>query len=580
MPHDQGVETTAPHDAGSSMSLNRRMFLAMLGASGAAAALNPRWFALPALGAEAPAVDPAYPLGIASGDPLPDGTVIWTSVDPAADTGSGVSVRWEVAADDSFTAIVASGTEIATAASGHTVHAAVSGLAADGWYHYRFTHGTAVSRPGRLRTAPAPGSSPDRLRFTFSSCQQITSSFYVAHAAMAAEDLDFVVHYGDYIYVSDGGTLTIDDYRGVYRRFKANPYLQELHARYPMVVMWDDGEFVNGIDRTMEPVRFAAARQAWFEFMPVVRPADDPERVHRAFEWGSLVDFTMLDVRSRRDELIDSNDPTTLLPTTDTALPSGAAIFDPDRTCLGPDQKAWLKDRLVTGEYTWRHIGTGYPFVALRLEDYDTPEARANPPEGFHVNGGKYLSTEQWDGYWAERRELMDHLADNEVPNVVVTSGHTHIYFAAGLRPDYDDLEGSPVVAKEFVCGSLTADPDPRSQFFPDLPRADAEAAIHGLETAFLGVNPHIDYIDLLNQGYGLVTFTPTEAVVDLRVIDTFDKDAVAVTKQSYRIGVGELPAFPETVEPPTEPVDPPGTTDVGTAPGATPVPGSASYTG
>ncbi|MBX3284102.1 MAG: alkaline phosphatase D family protein [Actinobacteria bacterium] len=557
------------------MSLNRRMFLALLGA-GAAAALNPRWFARPALGAAAPPVDPAFPLGIASGDPLPDGTVIWTSVDPASDSGAGVAVRWEVAADEAFTTVLASGTETATAAGGHTIHAVVSGLPSDGWFHYRFTAGTNVSRTGRLRTAPAPGSSPDRLRFTFSSCQQTTASYYVAHAAMAAEDLDFVVHYGDYVYVSDDGTITIDDYRGVYRRFKANPYLQELHARYPMVVMWDDGEFVNGIDRTMEPVRFAAARQAWFEMMPVVRPADGSDRVHRAFEWGRLVDFTMLDVRSHRDEAIDSNDPTTLLPTTDTALASGAAIFDPDRTCLGAEQKAWFKERITSGDFTWRHIGHGYPFVALRLEDYDTPEVRANPPAGFHENGGKYLSTEQWDGYWAERRELMDHLADHEVSNVVVTSGHTHIYFVSPLRPDYDDLEGSPVVAKEFVCGSLTADPDPRSQYFPDLPKDEAEAAIHGLESAFLAVNPHVDHIDLLNQGYGLVTFTPTEATVDLRIIDTFDEDAVATTSQSYRIAVGELPTFPSTAEPPVTPAEPP----VAPAPGATPVSGSPRYTG
>jgi len=574
---------TAP--GAESTSLNRRMFLAMLGAAGAAGAtagLGPRWFSLPALAADAPKIDPAYPHGIASGDPLPDGTVLWTRVDPAADLGAGVDVHWEVAADDTFAAILASGNVTTSAASDHTVHAVVDGLAPDGWYSYRFTYGTHVSRTGRLRTAPALGSSPDRLRFAWCSCQQINPSFYVAHAAMAAEDLDFVVHYGDYIYVSDGGTLTLDDYWGVYKRFKENPYLQELHATYPMVVMWDDGEFVNGIDRTMEPVRFAAARQAWFDYQPVVRRTDDPEQIYRAIPWGDLVDFTLLDVRTNRDRLIDSNDQTTLLPTTDTNLPSGAAIFAEGRTCLGPDQKAWLKRRLTEGDFTWRHIGQGYPFIPLRLEDYDTPEARANPPAGFHVNGGKYASTETWDGYWAERRELMDHLVEFNVPNVVITSGHTHIYFAAGLRPDYDDLDHSPIVAREFVCGSLTADPDPRAQYFPALPKAEAEAAIHGLEGAFLGLNPQVDYIDLLNQGYGVVTFTPSEARVDLRVIDTFDEHAVAVTKQSYTVADGELPtAAPGAGEPPstTTPADGSGTT-VPDAPGAAPVSGSPTFTG
>ncbi|HEX2577198.1 MAG TPA: alkaline phosphatase D family protein [Aquihabitans sp.] len=576
------------------MSMNRRAFLALLGAGGAAAALHPRWIDLEAAAAAATPIDPAFPHGIASGDPRPDGSVIWTRVDPAADPGAGVPVTWEVAADASFATILASGTVDALAAGDHTVHVEVAGLGADGWYHYRFAYAGHVSRIGRLRTAPAEGSSPDRLRFAFCSCQQINDSLYVAHAAMAAEDLDFVVHYGDYVYVSDGGTVTLDDYRAVYKRFKANPYLQDLHAALPMVVVWDDGEFVNGVDRTMEPVRFAAARQAWFDFQPVVRRADDPGRIHREIEWGDLVDVTMLDVRSRRDPYIGSNDDTTLLPTTDTALPSGAAIFDPQRTCLGAEQKAWLVDRLLADGFTWRHIGHGYPFVALRLEDYDTPAVRADPPPDFHPNGGKYLSTEQWDGYWAERRELMDLLADNCVENVVVTSGHTHIWFETGLRPDYDDLEGSPVVAREFTCGSLTADPDPRAQYFPGLPKEAAEEAIHGLEAAFLGINPHVGAIDLLNQGYGVVTFTPAEATVDFRVIDTFDVDAVATTSRSYRIGVGELPGPGACSTPPPGPTPPtttPTTTSttapagrglpgVGPAEGARPVPGDPTYTG
>ena len=566
-------------------SLNRRAFLAMLGATGAAAALQPSWFELPAQGADASPLDPAYPHGVAAGDPLPDGSIIWTRVDPATDAGAGVEVAWEVAASEDFASILATGTETATAATDHTLHARVSGLDADGWYFYRFRYRDKTSRTGRLRTAPPEDASPDRLRFAFSSCQQINASYYVAHAAMAAEDLDFVVHYGDYIYVSDGGTITLDDYRGVYRRFKENPYLQDLHAAYPMVVMWDDGEFVNGIDSTMEPARFAAARRAWFEFMPVDRDPDEADRTYREILWGDLATFLMLDVRQYRSKLIDSNDDSGLLPVTDTNLPSGFAIFDEDRTCLGPTQKAWLKDRLANSTQTWRHIGHGYPFVSLRLADYDTPEARANPPAGFHVNGGQYLSTEQWDGYWAERLELMTYLADECVPNVIASSGQTHIYFAAGIRPDIDDLDNSPIVMWEFTCGSLTADPDVRKAYFPNLPTAEAEAAVHSLEAAFLGINPQVDYIDMLNQGYGIITITPTESKVDFRIIDTFDVDAVATTKRSYAIPVGSLPAGTCGNElPPTETTTTtaaPTTTDAtAPAPAAQPVTGAPTYTG
>ncbi|MCU1496463.1 MAG: hypothetical protein JWM47_416 [Acidimicrobiales bacterium] len=569
-------------------SVNRRVFLAMLGATGASAALAPRWFPLRSTAAaagSAPTVDPAYPHGIASGDPRPDGTVIWTRVDPGADTGSGVEVTWEVAATDTFADVLRAGTATADATTDHTLHVSLSGLVADSWFHYRFTYDGHVSRAGRLRTAPPRGSSPDRLRFAFSSCQQINASHYVAHAAMAAEDLDFVVHYGDYVYVSDGGTLTVDDYREVYRRFKADPYLQELHATYPMVVMWDDGEFVNGIDRTLDPARFAAATQAWFEFMPVDRHPDEAARTYREIEWGSLVDFLLLDVRQYRDPAIGSNDDSGILPVTDTALPGGQAIFDADRTCLGADQKAWLKDRLLdsVGSHRWRHIGTGYPFVTLRLGDYDTPEARADPPAGFHVNGGKYITAEQWDGYWAERKELMTFIGDQCIPDVIATSGHTHVYFGAGIQPDYDDLENSPTVLWEFTCGSLTADPDPRAQFFPGMPPAEAEAAIHSLEAAFLGGNPHVDFIDLLHQGYGIITFTPEAVQVDFRIIDTFDEDAVATTNKTYRIPAGSLPTGsvcnpmgepPPTVPPTTVPPRPPA------AQGAEAVPGEPSYTG
>lgn len=494
-----------------------------------------RWFDLAALADVAP-IDPNYPLGVAAGDPRPHGSVIWTKVADPAD-GRGVRVRWEVASDERFRHVVRRGTTKATSATDFTAKVVVDGLRSDRWYHYRFRTDAGTSRSGRLCTAPGPGDRPDRLRFAFSSCQQINDSHYVAHLAMAEETLDFWVTYGDYVYVHDTATLTLDDYRGVYRRFKANPMLQELHARYPVVAMWDDGEFVNGIDRTLDPARFAAASQAWFEYLPVAAPRHEPTRTYREVSWGSLATFLLLDARQYRDPVVDGVAGGPLgLSTIDTNTPAGAGIFAADRTCLGAEQKRWLKRRLRRSRAQWRHIGHGYNFQALRLADYDTPEARANPPAGFHVNGGNYIASDAWDMYWAERREILDFIAAEQVPNVLVTAGHTHIYFAAGLRPDYDDLAGSPTVAHEFVCGSLTADPDLRRAYLPDLPLDQAEAVLRGLETAFLGGNPHIDYIDLVSQGYGVVELTPAAATVDFRVIDTFDRNARASTRASWRI--------------------------------------------
>ena len=536
--------------------LGRRGFLTGLGVAGAAVAKGgPRWFDLAAAVADVPPVDPNYPLGIAAGDPQPHGAMIWTKVADPAD-GAPMSVRWEVARDEAFRHVVRRGRMAASAAADFTVHVGVDGLAPNRWYHYRFRTAAGVSRSGRLRTAPANGADAAKLRFAFSSCQQINDSYYVAHLAMADEDIDFWAHYGDYIYVHDTRTLTLDDYRGVYRRFKANPLLQELHARYPVVAMWDDGEFVNGIDRTLEPARLAAAKQAWFEYQPVRRSRFDPDRTYREITWGRLASFLLLDARQYRDRVVDGVPGGPLgLSTIDTNTPAGAHIFDADRTCLGAAQKQWLKRRLTAtaDRVTWRHVGHGYNFLALRLGDYDTPEARANPRAGFHVNGGNYIASDAWDMYWAERRELMDFLAAQHVPNVVVTAGHTHIYFAGALRPDHDDLAGSPAVAHEFVCGSLTADPDLRRAYLPNLPLDEAEAVLRTLEGGFLGLNPHMDYIDLVSQGYGVVELNRSEATVAFRVIDTFDRAAQASTRAAWRIPVAEdrmgpVPAMERTI--------------------------------
>ena len=158
--------------------------------------------------------DPAPFLdGVMAGDPAPDGSVIWTRVAAPVD-GTDVAVLWTVADDAGFATLRAGGLALATAATGHTVTVPVGGLEPDRWYHYRFEAAgpggaQVASRTGRLRTAPAPGASPDRLRFAFASCQQINDSWFVAHRAAAAEpDLDFFMHLGDYVYVSDTGTLT------------------------------------------------------------------------------------------------------------------------------------------------------------------------------------------------------------------------------------------------------------------------------------------------------------------------------------------------------------------------------------
>jgi alkaline phosphatase D len=436
-------------------------------------------------------------------------------------------VLWLVAEDEAMTRVVRGGIRSANAATGHSVKVRVQGLRSDRWYHYRFQALGAESVVGRLRTAPSPHARPDRLRYAFASCQQRTDSFYVAHRAIANEGVDFLMHLGDYIYVSDFGTISLDQYRERWRTFHSNPLLQELQAKVPLVAMWDDGEFYNGVDRTGDPGRLARAKQAWFEHMPVLRTPED--RVYRSFSWGRLADVFMIDVRSYRDPEVPPNSiaQVSILNGQDSRLPGGEAMFDPSRTTLGAAQKTWLESGLLRSHGTWRFIGNPYNINPWKLKDFDTPRLRMLNPD-LRPGEGVYVSNEAWDDYQAERKELLTFLGNTGIENVIFTSGHTHFYLASDLAPDFDD-PASPVVAFDFVTGSQTADPDPRT-YAP-------ENVLHLVELTFLRENsPYMKYVNMIDQGYAVVDATPEEVVVEFRVIDTFDPDAEARTGARFRI--------------------------------------------
>jgi alkaline phosphatase D len=510
---------------GTGATLPRREFLRLLTAAlGGAAALT----ILPRRSGATGSWVPSFPDGVKAGDPRPRSGVIWTRVGPPPD-GAPVGVVWSVAEDAAMQRVLRGGVTWAESASGHSVKVPVRDLAPDRWYHYRFEIDGVMSAVGALRTAPLAGALPDRLRYAFASCQQRNDSYYVAHRAIASEGVDFLLHLGDYVYVSDGGTLTLDDYRGVYRRFHSNPLLQDLHAAVPLVAVWDDGEFYNGVDRTGDPIRLAAARTAWFENMPVPRPPSD--RTFRSLRWGQLAVMHLLDTRQYRDPEVPANTRfADLIDAQDTAIPPGEQMFAPGRTTLGARQKRWFKTRLRRDRAIWRLIGSSYDMAPWKIIDRDTPELRLQDPN-LQRNGGIYVSNEAWDDYQAERRELMEFIARYRIPNVVVSSGHTHFYKASEIMPDFDD-PASPITAVEFVTGSLTADPDPRT--------IAPEELLHVAEQLMLGSNtPYMKQIDLLNQGYALVDVTPEETIVQFRVLDTFNPDAEASTFARFRVVAG-----------------------------------------
>ncbi|WP_280236774.1 alkaline phosphatase D family protein [Nocardia cyriacigeorgica] len=455
------------------MDLSRRQLL-RVGAAGSAAVLagaavaSSARFAAPRLISDDP-----FGLGVASGDPTPDGVVLWTRLapDPLAPDGLGgmplapVSVDYEVAEDEQFRRVVTRGTAVASRELAHSVHPEVRGLAPDRWYFYRFRAGSAISPIGRTKTAPAPGQPVTRMRFAFASCQSWSSGYYTAYEHMSAEDLDLVVHLGDYIYEKSwmlgrvGATMPpqmreeafdLAGYRLLYAQAKSELPLRSAHAAFPWLVTMDDHEIDNnwaadapglGVDIYRIPALFqrrrAAAFQALYEHAPLriaQLPSGPDMRLHRRYGFGDLAEFTMIDTRQYR---------------TRQACGDGGLVtecadrFDTDRTILGQPQRDWLIDGFARSPARWQILGNQ---VAMSQSDYDPGPVTA-------------VGTDGWDGYVAERAAVLGAAVDHGVRNLVVITGDRHENFAADLRRDPTTTD-TPVVATEFTGTSISTGGD------------------------------------------------------------------------------------------------------------------------
>ncbi len=409
---------------------------------------------------------PAYPftLGIASGDPAPDGVVLWTRLAPRPlEPGGGMSpepveVGWQVAEDEAMNRVVQQGTAIANPAWAHSVHVEVNGLQPGRWYWYQFKAAGEISPKGRTRTMPAAGVIAERLRFAFVSCQKYEMGYFTAYEHLAREDLDLVVHLGDYIYekgddaqaVRPHGTpeiFTVDDYRARYAVYKSDPALQAAHAMAPWIVTWDDHEvandYANAIPEFPDQVttadflrRRAAGYQAYFEHMPLRRsalPSGPDMLLYRRLHYGGLAAFHVLDTRQYRTDQ----------PLGGGTKPPGPALLDPKGTIMGERQRHWLFDGLAASTTAWNVIAQ--QVMVAR------PDLVAGPEVG--------VSMDKWAGYEHERRLLLRHLRDRKIANPLVLTGDVHTNWANELPTDFDRPD-APSVATEFVGTSITSGGD------------------------------------------------------------------------------------------------------------------------
>jgi alkaline phosphatase D len=463
----------------------------------------------------------AFVHGVASGDPLADRVVLWTRI---SGTSGDVSVEWVIAGDPDLQRVVRSGTASTGPEHDWTVHVDVDGLDAATTYHYGFRARGRHSPVGRTRTLPS--GSVDHLRLAMVSCAKFNAGFFNAYARIAErDDLDFVLHLGDYIYEASntppksqtpGADIgrpfeprhecrTLEDYRARYAQYRRDPDLQALHRAHVVVATLDDHELADGAwaggatehraerDGPWADRRRAALR-ARREWLPT-RPPDPqhPERVYRAVRVGDLADLLLLDVRSFRHEPV-----------------AGPAMHEADRSMLGADQWTWLHDELGASRATWRVVASPSPFAPTWRPDL--PLALHGPMRALKLMHPveDACDEDQWDGYPAERARLLRRIA--ETGRALVLAGDLHVAMAVEhTHPD----DGDPVCV-EVVTPSVTSQNlDEKLRWTP---RGEAARAF---EDDFVAALPGWRWCELESHGYTVVDLSAERAVIEWWFVDT-----------------------------------------------------------
>lgn len=428
--------------------------------------------------------------GVASGDPLTDAVIIWTRITPD-DFTAPVVVSYKMALDTGMVNVVAQGSTLTDGSKDYTVKVDVTGLQADTYYYYEFSGLGSKSIRGRTKTAPT-GSVND-LRFAVVSCANLEAGYFNVYKAVnERNDFEAVLMLGDYIYeYEEGGygqnttidrvfdptheTLNLADYRLRYSVYHMDQSLQQLHQNFPWICVWDDHESANdsykdgaenhNVGEGAWSDRKLDAQKAYFEWLPIRPKAANNYEIYRKFAYGNLLDLFMVDTRlNGREE-------------------QGVNVNDPNRTMLGTDQYEWLTDELEASTAQWKVLGNQVIMAPVTV--FGTP-----------------INNDAWDGYPAERDNVLSFVKDNAIQNFTVITGDVHTSWAFDLKLN------SNHVGVEFVTPSVTS---------PGVP-----LNVGGILTI---ENPHIKFVELTQHGFIMLDLNQQRVQADWFFINTIEQN-------------------------------------------------------
>ena len=487
--------------------------------------------------------------GVASGDPTQTNVILWTRVTTEE---TSVEVKWRIALDTAFTQMVDSGVVTTNSDSDYSVKVDVTGLTSNTFYFYEFETGDRKSLIGRTKTAPSAGE-VDQLRFVTVSCASYQHGYFNVYGRVAdRNDIDAVLHLGDYIYeyapreygdfrdhYPTKEIVDLTDYRDRHSQYKLDPNLRKLHQMHPIITTWDDHESAdnsyrdgagNHNDIPNQPegdwqTRKSSSIKAYFEWMPLRKPdPNDSVRIFRKINYGDIADLFVLDTR-----LYDRDE-------------EGSNLVDTiSRKLLGPVQMAWLKNGLDNSTAKWKVLVQQVMVAPLRLNS--------------DIHEFLILNPDQWDGYPDAREELFGHIRDNNIDNVVVLTGDIHTSWAMDLpfgNVPYVGATGEGSIGVEFVTTSVTSPAAPQ--------------ILAGFNGILQPTNKHIKFTDLTRKGFGLLDLTNSKTQNDYYYVPTIEapNNTFVNYRKSYFTNDGDnhlqlsreatVSIYPEPILPPANP--------------------------